>query len=80
MAQLAEVCYPGRKERQARGRRQSRQRRPRPIAPAALAEELLREMAFVYRATRSIRESIAEEAAAVESCPINREKDQEPSS
>ena len=59
MAQLAELCYPGSKERQVRGRRQSRARHQRPVDLGTLAEEMLREMAFVYQATRSIRESMA---------------------
>jgi hypothetical protein len=80
MAQLAAVCYPGRKERQVRGRRQSRARQQRSIDLGTLAEKMLREMAFVYQTTRSIRESMAEEAADVGSCRINRENDLEPGS
>jgi hypothetical protein len=62
MAQLAEVCYPGRKERPAR-RPRSIARRRALVDLHSLAEEMLCEMAFVYQATRSIRESMAEDAA-----------------
>ena len=59
---LAEVCYPGRKQGQVRRRGRSRTRRQSPVMPGPLAEKMLREMAFVFQATRSIRESIVENA------------------
>jgi hypothetical protein len=34
------------------------------------AEEMLREMAFVYDATRRIRESMTEEAGSAEQCQV----------
>lgn len=59
MSQLAEA------HRLCRGRR--------PVRPANLhaeAEGILRELAFVYQAARSVRESMMEDAANVERCQM----------
>lgn len=73
MAQLAEVCSPKRKAGQARQRLALKIRRQRTADPGLLAEEMLREMAFVYHATRCIKESMAEELAAAP-CRITSEE------
>jgi hypothetical protein len=74
MTHLAEVCSPGCKEGQARRRRRSVVRRPGRADRRRLAETMLREMAFVLQATRSIRESMAEEPSKMET-PISPEDD-----
>jgi hypothetical protein len=71
MAQLAEVC-PFR----PRPREIPRYQRPlawrhRSAALRSLAEEMLQEMAFVCKATRSIRESMLEALASAEECELN---------
>jgi hypothetical protein len=44
----------------------------RPAALRSFAEEMLREMAFVYQATRTVRESMMEEHAGVGHCQMVR--------
>jgi hypothetical protein len=61
MALLATICYPRRKAGQAKRRRRLTARYPRSVGPATSAEEVLRELAFVYQAARSIRKSMGEE-------------------
>ena len=62
MAQLAERCSPLMPRRLALGS----SHRPS-VELRSVAEDFLREMAFVYKAARSVRAAMADEAAGMES-------------
>ena len=61
MAQLAERCSPLMPRRLPLGSHRQA------VELRSVAEDLLREMAFVYKAARSVRAAMADEAAGMES-------------
>jgi hypothetical protein len=71
MANLAEICRPGRTRGCLPQYQRSWTSPGRPADLRSLAEDLLREMAFVCKATRSVRESMTHGAGSLPQCRIN---------
>lgn len=63
MAQLAPCCRPRRKQARFTDCQRSRIRSGRPVDLRRLAEDMLREMAFVYKAAHSVRQAMTEKSS-----------------